>query len=177
MLPARKLAGSSDSDSRKVLQYEVPQYESPGIPKSCSTLASVLYEMLRSDAVQARRALSSDKLRSNIERLVSLQKRFVVLLACGLFAVALLARADAPAPNAQELGTMESILQNCGPIDPAAAAKLQEKVKQLVQGASEQVLAKVESDEYKQAYASITDVVTAAPNPAAACSGSPTDNK
>jgi hypothetical protein len=87
-------------------------------------------------------------------------KRLVGMLAGLWLAVPLLAHADGPALNAPMLGLTESILQYCGPVDPAVAAKLREKIKQLVQGASEQQLAQVRnSDEYRKAYASVVEFV------------------
>jgi hypothetical protein len=87
------------------------------------------------------------------------QQRFLALLVCG-WLVAPLAHADGPALNAQTLGVSESILNYCGPLDPAAAAKLRAKIKQLVRGASEQQLAQMRnSDEYRQAYDSLVDFV------------------
>jgi hypothetical protein len=56
------------------------------------------------------------------------------------------------------LGVTESVLNFCGPRDPSAAARLRQKIKQLVQGASAQQLAEVrQSDEYRMAYKSVAD--------------------
>jgi hypothetical protein len=89
------------------------------------------------------------------------QKRLPALLACGWFAAVPLAYADEPVLDAQALGVIESVLQYCGAIDPVAAARLREKIKQLVQGASEQRLAQVRSsDEYRRAYDSVVDFVS-----------------
>ena len=95
-------------------------------------------------------------------------------------AVPLLAHADGPALNASMLGMTESILQYCGPLDPAAAAKLREKIIQLVQGASEQQLAQVRnSDEYRKAYDSVVDIVGKVDERDATriCSESPAERK
>jgi hypothetical protein len=63
----------------------------------------------------------------------------------------------AAAPDATVLGTTEAILEHCAKIDPTAAAKYQERVKLLVQGADEQKVAEIrKSDAYRQAYDSTT---------------------
>ena len=85
-------------------------------------------------------------------------KGFRRWLACAWVALPLLVHADAPAVNPQALGISESILNYCGSVDPAAAAKLRDKIKQLVRGASEQQLAQARnSDEYRKAYDSVVD--------------------
>jgi hypothetical protein len=77
----------------------------------------------------------------------------IACMACGVFAAALPALAAEPTVDAQQLGIMESVLHFCGPVDPVATAKLQEKVAKLVEGASEAALAKVRnSDAYKHSY-------------------------
>jgi len=54
----------------------------------------------------------------------------------------------------------ESVINYCGPIDPAATDRLRQMIKQVVQGASEQQLAEVrKSDEYRKAYDSVVDFV------------------
>jgi hypothetical protein len=71
-----------------------------------------------------------------------------------------LALADGSPPSAHALGVAESVINYCGPIEPAATDRLRQKVKQLVQGASEQQLAEVrKSDEYRKAYDSVVDFV------------------
>ena len=81
-------------------------------------------------------------------------------LACVCLALPPLAFADGPPPSAQALGVAESVINYCGPIDPAAADRLRQMIKQLVQGASEQQLAEVrKSDEYRKAYDSVVDFV------------------
>jgi len=118
---------------------------------------------------------------ANLARRCNGQKLFFVAwLTCAWFAVAPLAHADKPALNAQALGISESILNYCGPVDPASAAKLREKIKQLVQGASEQQLAQVRnSDEYRQAYDSVVDFVGKVDehNAKQLCSESPAERK
>ncbi|MHB8721756.1 MAG: hypothetical protein ACYDAH_10210 [Steroidobacteraceae bacterium] len=74
----------------------------------------------------------------------------IACLTCGVFA---LAHAAEVTVDAEQLGIVESVLHFCGPVDPASASKLKERVAKLVQGASEAALAKVrESDEYKHSY-------------------------
>jgi hypothetical protein len=81
-------------------------------------------------------------------------------LACAWLALPPLALADGPPPSAQVLAIAESVINYCGPIDPAAADRLRQMIKQLVQGASEQQLAEVRnSDEYRKAYDSVVDFV------------------
>jgi hypothetical protein len=71
-----------------------------------------------------------------------------------------IAHADGAPPNARVLGVNESALSYCGARDPAAAARLRQKIEQLVQGASAQQLAEVRnSDEYRKAYDSVVDFV------------------
>jgi hypothetical protein len=53
-------------------------------------------------------------------------------------AAAASAQADAPRPSAPALGLSEGILNFCGPRDPAAAARLRQKISELVQRASAQ---------------------------------------
>jgi len=85
-------------------------------------------------------------------------QRFSAWVACAWLALPLLVHADGPAVNPQALGISESILNYCGSVDPAAAAKLRDKIKQLVRGASEQQLAQARnSDEYRKAYDSVAD--------------------
>jgi hypothetical protein len=69
-----------------------------------------------------------------------------------------LAHGEAPAPSARLLGVTESVLNYCAPRDPTAAARLRQKIKQLVEGASEQQLAEVrKSDDYRKAFESVVD--------------------
>lgn len=79
-------------------------------------------------------------------------------LACAWLTLLPLVHADGAAPNAQALGVAESALNYCGPIDPAAADRVRQMIKLLVQGASDQQLAEVRnSDEYRKAYDSVVD--------------------
>jgi hypothetical protein len=81
------------------------------------------------------------------------------IVSLSLFAVPALAAE--PAINAQMLGLMDSALQYCAKVDPGAAEKLQEKVNRLVQGASEEAVAKVRrSEPYRTAYSSAADFVS-----------------
>lgn len=80
-------------------------------------------------------------------------------LACGL-AVESAWAGEAAAVNVQSLGITESVLLFCGPVDPEAAARLKEKIAQLLQGASDDAVAKLRgSDEYRKAYDSVTAFV------------------
>jgi hypothetical protein len=64
--------------------------------------------------------------------------------------------AHGAAVNAQVLGTAESALDYCGTKDPAVAERLRLLIKGLVQGVSEEQLAKVrQSDEYRAGYDSV----------------------
>jgi hypothetical protein len=87
--------------------------------------------------------------------------RWIALLACGWLACAMVARADGAAPDPRVLGLTEGILSYCTKVDPALAAPYQEKFRQLVQGASDEVLARVRSsDEYQRARQSMEDFVS-----------------
>ena len=87
-------------------------------------------------------------------------KALVASLVGGLAALSPVAQADGPVPSPAALGITESVLQYCGPLDPTAAARLRQKIKELEQGASEQQLAEVrKSDEYRNAYDSVVDFV------------------
>jgi len=71
-----------------------------------------------------------------------------------------IAHADGARPNARVLGVNEGALSYCGSRDPAAAARLRQRIEQLVLGASAQQLAEVRnSDEYRKAYDSVADFV------------------
>jgi hypothetical protein len=107
-------------------------------------------------------------------------KRIPTLLACAWLAVPLLAHADTPSVNPQALGIVESIANYCGRLDPARAVKLQEQVKQLAQGVSEQQLAEVrKSSEYREGYDSVVDFVAKADehNAKRICSETPVEHK
>lgn len=88
--------------------------------------------------------------------------------------------AEEAAPDAKALGMTEAILSYCANADPSAAVKYQERVKLLVQGASEETLAEVrKSDEYRQAHDSVADLVGKVDehNAKRACSESLAENK
>jgi hypothetical protein len=87
--------------------------------------------------------------------------RCAALAACAGLAVAVCAFAgDAPGPDPRTLGIAESMLSYCAKVDRDTAAGYREKIKHLVQSASEETLAKVRSSsEYLQARASIEDFV------------------
>jgi len=83
-----------------------------------------------------------------------------VWLACAGLALPALVWGEAPPPNAHVLGVAESALNYCGPVDPAAAVRMRTIIEQLIQGVSQQQLSEVrESDEYRKAYDSVTDLV------------------
>jgi hypothetical protein len=91
------------------------------------------------------------------------QSLLAAVLVSSLFAVA--ASAGEPAVkttiNAQLLGITESVLQYCSKTDAANAVKLQARVEQLVQGASEEAVARIrKTREYRTAYDSATDFVS-----------------
>jgi hypothetical protein len=78
-----------------------------------------------------------------------------------LSAFAIPAISAEPAINAQILGLTESVLQYCAKVDPGAAEKLEEKIKRLVGGASDETVAKVRrSEQYRTAYSSATQFVS-----------------
>lgn len=85
-------------------------------------------------------------------------KRFSAWLGYSCVAWASLAQAEAPPPNAQALGVAESALNYCAPLDPAAAERIRQMIKLLVQGVGDQQLAEVrQSDQYRKAYESVAD--------------------
>ncbi len=84
---------------------------------------------------------------------------WIALLACAGLACA--AEADAPAPDPRVLGLTESMLSYCTKVDPASVAAYRGKIRQLIQGASDEVLARVRaSDEYQHAHQSMEDFVS-----------------
>jgi hypothetical protein len=87
--------------------------------------------------------------------------RAIALLACAWTAAPASVFAGAPAPDARQLGVTESLLTYCSKVDPPSAGAYRAKIKQLVQGTSEETLVKVRnSDEYRQARASLDDFVS-----------------
>src|SRR5258706_4443719 len=107
-------------------------------------------------------------------------KRIPTWLACTWLAVPLLVHADTPSVNPRALGIVESIVNYCGRLDPAAAVRLREQVKQLAQGASEQQLAEVRnSNEYREAYDSVVEFVAKVDehNAKRVCSETPVERK
>jgi hypothetical protein len=86
---------------------------------------------------------------------------WVALLACSWLVAPIGVFADGTGPDARTLGIAEGILSYCSKVDPTTAAEYQERVKQLVQGASDEALAKVRSsEEYQRARASLEDFVS-----------------
>jgi hypothetical protein len=87
--------------------------------------------------------------------------RWDTLLACAVLTAPTLARADIPEPNARLLGVTEGILTYCTKVDPPSVARYRERIKLLVQGASDATLAKVRnSDAYLKARQSLDDFVS-----------------
>jgi hypothetical protein len=90
------------------------------------------------------------------KRVVSGSLRIPAVVAA--FVLAQAAGAAEPAPSGQVLGTIEAVISHCSKVDAASAAKYQQQLKLIVQGADEEALAEVRnSDEYKQAYQAATD--------------------
>ena len=110
---------------------------------------------------------------SNMTRALAKQRLCLGLLSFSLFTLPALAGEPAakpaavkpaaakPAVNPQVLGITESVLRYCAATDAADAAKLQEKVDQLVQGVPEEVVARIrKTQEYRTAYDSASDFVS-----------------
>ena len=96
-----------------------------------------------------------------LDRLSNRAVSRVALLACSGLAVPSGVFADGPGPDPRALAITEGILSYCTKVDPAAAVKYQETVKQLVQGTSDEALSKVRSsDDYQRARASVDDFVS-----------------
>jgi hypothetical protein len=69
-----------------------------------------------------------------------------------------LAMADAPAPQAQTLATVDTVLEHCAKLIPSSADLFREHVKLMTHGISEEMLAKLRSsDEYRTARDSIVE--------------------
>jgi hypothetical protein len=63
--------------------------------------------------------------------------------------------------NARALGIEEALLDYCAQNDPAGAAKVRARLKQVVQGASQQALAEARSSaEYRRAHDSEVDFIS-----------------
>lgn len=85
----------------------------------------------------------------------------VALLACAWIAAPASVFAGAPAPDARQLGVTESLLTYCSKVDPPTAGAYRARIKQLVQGTSEETLVKVRnSDEYQKARTSLDNFVS-----------------
>jgi len=85
----------------------------------------------------------------------------IALVACAWIATPASVFAGAQAPDARQLGVAESLLTYCSKVDPPTADAYRTRIKQLVQGTSEETLVKVRnSDEYRQARASLEDFVS-----------------
>ena len=111
---------------------------------------------------------------SNVERLFSKRTVLIALLALGWSGVVLAAQPKAQAPDPHALGMTEAVLDYCAKADPKGAAKVRARLKQLVQGASKETLAKVrKSDEYRNARSSMGDFVAKVDerNASRVCSG------
>jgi hypothetical protein len=83
------------------------------------------------------------------------------LLVCAVLAGVTLVRADGTGPDARTLGITEGILAYCTKVDPPSAVKYRERIKLLVQGASDATLVGVRnSDAYLKARESMNDFVS-----------------
>lgn len=64
------------------------------------------------------------------------------------------------APDPKALGLTEALFSYCAKVDPPSAARYQERIKAVAQGASDDILSKVRlSDEYQKAHAAVDDFV------------------
>jgi hypothetical protein len=83
------------------------------------------------------------------------------LLACAALAGPAPVLADSTAPDARMLGITEGILTYCTKVDPPSAVKYRERIKLLVQGASDATLVQVRnSDAYLKARESMDDFIS-----------------
>jgi hypothetical protein len=83
------------------------------------------------------------------------------LVACCALAAPSLAAPDGQAPDARTLGVTEAMLDYCTKAYPASADKFQFQIKRLIQGASQETLAKVRSSEqYRRAHDAEVDFVS-----------------
>ena len=83
------------------------------------------------------------------------------LAACAVLAGAALVRADGKGPDARTLGITEGILTYCTKVDPPSAVKYRERIKLLVEGASDATLVAVRnSDAYLKARESMDDFIS-----------------
>ncbi len=63
-------------------------------------------------------------------------------------------------PDAKSLAIIDRVLEYCGPIDPAVAEGLREKIKRLTKGLSEQQVTQLrQTPEYQAAYSSMGEFV------------------
>jgi hypothetical protein len=84
------------------------------------------------------------------------------------------------APSPQMLGMVEAIIDKCAEIDPTNADRYHGQTQIATQGASIEAVAKArKSDEYKEAYVSTADSLTAisAPDAVKTCRGSLVERK
>lgn len=85
----------------------------------------------------------------------------VTLLVCAWIGAPADVFADAPTLDARQLAVTESLLTYCSKVDPPTASAYRARIKQLVEATSEETLVKVRnSDEYRQAHASLDDFVS-----------------
>lgn len=88
---------------------------------------------------------------------------FRIVCVSAILMLASLAIAKLAVPNGV-LGYTEGALDFCAQAEPQSAEKYQEKKKTLVQGASEEELAEARgSEEYREAYQSVTDEMSKEP--------------
>jgi len=108
-------------------------------------------------------------------------RRALVWYGCVWLALSTAAFAEGEPPfSAQALGIAEGVASYCQSIDPAGADKVRQMIKQLVQGASAQQLAKVRnSDEYRKGYDSVAEFTGKidAHNAGKFCSGNAVERK
>jgi hypothetical protein len=84
--------------------------------------------------------------------------RLFALLACAVLSLPCLSQTATEAPDPRALGTTEAILNYCAKEDPADADKYRAQEKLLAGSATQEELEKLRnSDEYRQAYDSVTD--------------------
>jgi hypothetical protein len=106
---------------------------------------------------QSTKSAISGKDMINLQR--TLGRSFSILGVSAALMLAQPAGAAEPTVSAQALGQAEALLSYCSDIDPAAATKYRERVKLLLQGASEETLAKMrKSDEYQQSHDAMGDL-------------------
>lgn len=91
----------------------------------------------------------------------SIRRRALACILGGMLALQAPANATAEKINARALGILESVRHYCAPIDPAAVAKLDDRIKALENGASEKTIASVRaSPDYLKAHSTMDEFVS-----------------